>query len=51
MSKKQSNLNWWLLVIGIIYFFFPFDLIPDALPLVGWIDDIIVAIILYKMRK
>ena len=28
-------------VIALIYVFLPIDLSPDAVPVVGWIDDII----------
>ncbi len=32
------------LVLAIVYVVFPFDLIPDRIPVAGWIDD---AIVLY----
>lgn len=28
-----------LLIGGLLYLFFPFDFIPDLLPMVGWVDD------------
>lgn len=27
--------------VGILYLIVPIDLLPDAMPLIGWIDDII----------
>lgn len=29
------------IVVGILYLIVPTDLLPDTMPLVGWIDDII----------
>ena len=29
------------IAVGILYLIVPTDLLPDAMPLVGWIDDII----------
>lgn len=37
----------WLLIGGtLLYFISPLDLAPDALPLIGWLDDGIVASLL-----
>ena len=33
-------------ILGILYIISPIDLIPDFIPGLGWIDDIIVAIII-----
>lgn len=29
------------IVVGILYLIVPTDLLPDTMPLIGWIDDII----------
>lgn len=29
-----------IFIIAIAYVLFPFDLIPDMIPVVGWIDDL-----------
>lgn len=29
-----------LLVVAILYLLFPFDLVPDLAPIVGWLDDL-----------
>ncbi len=28
-----------LVVAGLLYFLWPFDLVPDAIPFLGWLDD------------
>ncbi len=44
--KKNSFLrNNWLLIIALIYLFLPIDLIPDALPVLGTLDDSFLIII------
>ena len=30
------------LIIAVIYFLSPIDFVPDFIPLVGWLDDIVV---------
>lgn len=41
-----------VLIIAILYFVWPIDLIPDIIPVVGYLDDIAVAgaAILYYLR-
>ena len=29
-----------LLVAGLLYFVWPLDLVPDAIPVLGWLDDV-----------
>lgn len=34
---------WWKKVFGVfavVYLVFPFDAVPDAIPLLGWLDDV-----------
>jgi hypothetical protein len=31
----------WLILLLILYFLFPYDLVPDFFPGVGWVDDIL----------
>ncbi len=32
-----------IVILAVLYILFPFDLIPDAIPIIGWVDDFIVA--------
>ena len=34
-----------LILFAIAYFLWPIDIIPDIIPLVGWIDDVIALIV------
>lgn len=41
----------WLLILWFIYFIFPFDLFPDVLPGVGWIEDFLILAGIYWMWR
>jgi uncharacterized membrane protein YkvA (DUF1232 family) len=41
-STKYKLSIWIAILVAISYFFIPFDIFPDAVPVMGWIDDIIV---------
>jgi len=43
----------WPILLGLIYFLFPYDLIPDFAPLIGRVDDVLLLLYLYWafMRK
>jgi len=34
-----------ILIIAILYLIWPIDIIPDIIPIIGWIDDVIVLIV------
>jgi uncharacterized membrane protein YkvA (DUF1232 family) len=38
-------------IAALVYLVSPVDLIPDVIPLLGWLDDGIVAILLLKLAK
>ncbi len=47
IAKEVSGpnlLSLFLAVLGVIYIISPIDIVPDYLVLVGWIEDIIIAI-------
>jgi hypothetical protein len=39
--KKIGVFDWILFVVSVIYTISPIDIIPDILPGIGWIDDIV----------
>jgi uncharacterized membrane protein YkvA (DUF1232 family) len=45
---RMSFLTVVILIISIGYIIFPFDLIPDYIPVIGWVDD---GIIFYLMLR
>jgi uncharacterized membrane protein YkvA (DUF1232 family) len=36
---RHPKYGWWIIAGSLVYLLSPFDLSPDMLPLVGWIDD------------
>ncbi|MCK8602588.1 DnaJ domain-containing protein [Desulfoferrobacter suflitae] len=44
-------LPFWLLILWMIYFLFPFDLFPDFIPGIGWIEDFLILIGGYWMWR
>ena len=47
-SYRMSLLSLAVSVCSIAYIIFPFDLIPDYIPVLGWIDD---GVVFYLMLK
>lgn len=47
-TYKASLLTMIALVAAVIYVVWPFDLVPDIIPIVGWIDDGFVIYFLLK---
>lgn len=45
LSVRSIVLRSIIILLAIIYFFFPFDFIPDVLGIIGYTDDLAVAII------
>ena len=40
-STKYKRNIWIGAIIALIYIVIPFDISPDAVPVLGWIDDIV----------
>jgi hypothetical protein len=41
-------MRWFWIVLLLIYILWPYDLLPDVMPLRGWIDDLIAAVLLWR---
>jgi len=44
VKKRGKGWAWALLLIAFVYIILPIDLIPDMIPVVGWIDDALIGI-------
>lgn len=42
VEKKNTTGAWAGLILSLIYMISPLDLIPDAIPVAGWIDDLLI---------
>ncbi len=42
---RHPKYRWWVIGGSLVYLLNPFDFAPDALPIVGWIDDGLLATI------
>ncbi len=54
ISGEYKEVPWksmLMLVAGIIYFIMPLDLIPDFIPITGFIDDLSILIWIYRTIK
>lgn len=36
---RHPKYGWWVVLGSLLYLLSPFDILPDVLPVVGWIDD------------
>lgn len=43
-TKARLNICLWL-VAAIVYVFIPMDIMPDAIPMAGWADDLAVVLV------
>ncbi len=45
-GRRSTNTFWlWLiLILAFLYLISPIDFIPDVIPVLGWIDDVVVAL-------
>jgi uncharacterized membrane protein YkvA (DUF1232 family) len=42
---RHPKYRWWAIAGSLVYLLSPFDIAPDFLPIVGWIDDGLIATI------
>lgn len=43
---RHPQYRWWIILGTLAYFVFPFDLLPDIIPVVGQIDDVLLMTLL-----
>ena len=43
---RNPKYRWWIIGASLIYILSPFDISPDVFPVVGWIDDGVIATLL-----
>jgi uncharacterized membrane protein YkvA (DUF1232 family) len=43
---RHPKYRWWLIIGTLVYLLDPLDLLPDTLPLVGWVDDGLITTVL-----
>lgn len=49
---RNPKYRWLGIIAGLLYFLSPIDIIPDAIPLLGWIDDgIIVSFVVAEVSQ
>jgi uncharacterized membrane protein YkvA (DUF1232 family) len=41
-DKRVPRISKVLIVLAVAYFFMPFDLIPDFIPVIGYLDDAVI---------
>lgn len=43
---RNPKYRWWIIGASLLYLISPIDIAPDFLPIVGWIDDGVIATLL-----
>lgn len=43
-TKAKLNIGLWI-VAAIVYVLIPMDIMPDAIPMAGWVDDLAVVLV------
>lgn len=45
-TLRNPKYRWWIIAGSVLYLVSPFDISPDFLPIIGWIDDGLIATLL-----
>lgn len=45
-TLRNPKYRWWIILGSLLYLLSPLDISPDFLPIIGWIDDGVVATLL-----
>lgn len=49
---RNSKYRWLIVLASVFYLVSPLDVVPDALPLLGWIDDgVLVSLVLTEVSQ
>lgn len=49
---KMTLFTYIVMILGLVYTFVPTDLLPDFIPVIGWVDDgILLFLVLQQLRK
>ena len=53
MEKEIPLINILLIILLLIYVLFPYDLLPDVMPVVGWVEDVLLVglFVLYYLKR
>lgn len=43
---RNPKYRWWIILGSLAYLLLPFDISPDFIPVIGWIDDGVIATLL-----
>lgn len=44
ITQNRSHIGAWIgFAVSLLYTFSPIDILPDVVPVVGWIDDLVIA--------
>lgn len=43
---RNPKYRWWVIIGSVLYLLSPLDISPDFLPIIGWIDDGVIATLL-----
>jgi uncharacterized membrane protein YkvA (DUF1232 family) len=45
-TMRHPKYRWWIIIGSLVYLLSPLDISPDVFPVVGWVDDGVIATLL-----